>query len=391
MVVGMSVGGLAVISVNAASAMTVQQEGHDGNNLVSCGVLSTKQEVIAIAKGFSPCGGKGTATIWARSGATLPVIESMASGVVCSNQGLISTGRRHSPVPSEDVAHRVGTTVYYTRPLAVWGKTCYSAWVGRTEDGYLVAILKGCGNVETTHFPPTQPATPPAKPIVVCYLGTTPEYTIPTGYTVVSGNCVGTVQQTCATDNGSYNSVTGFCTVIVASCSSVTNVNLTGSSNNIIYVTNNGNCNTYVPPVVVTTPPPVIVVTPPPVVVVTPSPPTVTILTQPQEVSISGTTIVGSTPFKADVSGPSGDSLKVVLSAKYGSFQGSPYIFGGGLNQVNTTYYAPSELPPLSTINGVTTNWDTVTVTVYDTTSPLGLSASATVSFQILPPSTSRG
>jgi|GEM_PF-2885802 len=391
-------------SVSTAGASSVHLEGTDGNNIVCGGVHSVAQAIKYYNGAPDLCGHTDIGKIWTAMGITLPIIKAMFFGTVCSNQGFISSGRLMGPDPSQNVHRYYGGASLWTRPLAVWGVTCYSALKGYTEDGHTVAILTGCGNGETTQFPPAFPKPKPKPPVihhpkpkpkprpVVCYIGTTPEYSVPAGYSVISGNCV-SAEQTCVTDNGgAWNGVTGICTVTVSSCSDVTQVY---GNNNVVYVTNYGNCDVSPPPVVVVTPPPVIVVTPPPPTTTTtlppakPQPPTVTILTQPQEVSISGTTVVGATPFKSDVSGPSGDSLTVVLSAQWGSFPNSTFPFGGGMNQVNTTYDAPSELPPVSTINGVTTNWDTVTVTVYDTTT--GLSASASVSFQILPPSTSRG
>jgi hypothetical protein len=389
MVFGLAGGVLAVVSVNAASATSIQQEGQDGNNLV-CGGVHTLAKAIYIARGGSVRCANGTVErgigkIWAAMGMTLPVIERMKLGTVCANQGYISSGRQMGPDPSKNVRREVDGQIYYSRPLSVWGPGCYQAFKGHTEDGQSDAILTGCGNGETTRFPPSTPA-PVKAPVktVACYLGTTPEYSVPAGYTVESGVCVN-VQQECATDNGNYDSVTGICTIVVATCSNVNNVPVTGS-NDVVYITNYGNCNTT-PPVVVVTPPPV-VVPPPPPVVTPPSPPTVQILTQPQEVSISGTLIPGSTPFKADVSAPSGATLNVVFSAQWGSFPTSSFTYGGGMNQVNTTYDAPSELPPLSTINGVSANWDTVTVTVYETYDNTSTTVSANVSFPILPATT---
>lgn len=381
MVFGLAGGVLAVVSVNAASATSIQQEGQDGNNLV-CGGVHTHAMLMHIINGGSVRCANGTVErgigkIWEAMGITPEIAARMKLGTVCSNQGYTSSGRQMGPDPSKNVRREVDGTTYYTRPLSVWGPDCYQSWKAYGEAGQSDGIFTGCGNAVTTHYPPSGPA-PVKAPVktVACYLGTTPEYSVPSGYTVESGACVN-VQQECATDNGSYNSVTGICTIVVATCSNVTPVNVTNSTNVFVYITNYGNCNTA-PPVVVT-PPPVVVTPPPPVVVITPQPPTVNNLTQPQEVDVSST----YPNFCANTYASDSDVLTVVFSAQYGNFSTSSFDVSGVATKSCTTYYGPSDLPPLTTINGVTANFDTVTVTVHDNTT--GLTATSSVSFPIDP------
>jgi len=391
-VLGLSFGTLVVASGNAGASSSYR-EGQDGNNLV-CGGVHTLAKAIYIARGGSvKCANgtieRGIGKIWAAEGMTLQVIERMKFGTVCSNQGYLSSGREIGPDPSKNIRHEVAGITVYQRPLSVWGYGCYQWLHGFTENGESVGILTGCGNGEMRYWPPSRPS--PVR-TVACVLNGTPETSVPVGYTVQNGNCVSIAAQACVVNyGGQWNSVTGVCNVNQGTCDVFIVINGSGNTVNV------SSCNTTTttqPPTVTTTTTTTLPTTtttstttttlPPP----KPQPPTVQILTQPQEVSISGTDVPGTTPFSADVSAPNGDRLTVVFDAKWGSFPNSSFTYGGGMNQVITTYDAPSELPLPSTINGVTANWETVTVTVYDTTS--GLTASQSVSFPILPPSTTR-
>jgi hypothetical protein len=153
-------GATAVTAQAATTAHVVShaQEGQDHNNVV-CGGVPSKALLIKYASGGKDsCGHADIKAIWAADGITLPVAKSMVSGTVCSTGGFTSNGRQHSPVPSADKVHLIAGSTIYFRPLSVWGKTCYAAWVGHTEDGRTVAVLKGCGNGEATALPPSKPA-----------------------------------------------------------------------------------------------------------------------------------------------------------------------------------------------------------------------------------------
>jgi flagellar hook assembly protein FlgD len=230
--------GISVATASASGAAV--HEGQDGNNLV-CNGVHTKAQLKHYANGaVSKCvekiNGKEVkvtsrpSIVWQAMGITPAVASTMKSGTVCSNQGLISSGYFHGPVPSEDVLHRIGTTTFYTRPLAVWGRTCYSAWVGHTEDGQLVAILKGCGNAETTKLPPAHPVTVTPGP---------------------------TPAQSCVAKGGTWSSPAESCTTKTVTVTGNCNITVTvyGGSGTIT-VTNTivNSCNTTTPPV--TTPPP---------------------------------------------------------------------------------------------------------------------------------------
>jgi len=399
-VIGLSFGTLVVASGNAGASSS-SREGQDGNNLV-CGGVHTLAKAKYIARGGSvKCANgtveRGIGKVWAAEGMTLQVIERMKFGTVCSNQGYLSSGREIGPDPSKNVRHNVpGAFSVYSRPYSVWGYECAQWLHGFTESGESVGILTGCGNGLMRYWPPSGPS--PVR-TVACVLNGTPETSVPVGYTVQNGNCVNIAAQACVVNyGGQWNSVTGVCNVNQGTCDVFIVINGSGNTVNV----SSCNTTTTTQPVTTTTLPPTTTTSttttttlpkPPPTTTTTlptpkPLPPTVQILTQPQEVSISGTDVPGTTPFSADVSAQTGDRLTVVFKAQWGSFPNSSFTYGGGMNQVITTYDAPSELPPASTINGVTANWETVTVTVYDTTS--GLTASQSVSFPILPASTTR-
>jgi len=277
---GTSVAIFGATAVPASAAVHVSV-GQDGNNIV-CGGVPTLARAIFYAKGgINKCAnGKVHTDVgadWAARGITLQVVEKMVSGTVCGSQGLWSTGRQKSPDPSNNIATLVDHHIVYVRPLSDWGSgVCYSAWVGYTEDGQRVAILKGCGNAESTEkLPPVIAQLPPTVKTVACTLGTTPEYSVPAGYTVQNGDCVSSAQF-CATDEGgTWSGVTGICTVTVSNCSNVNNVTgSTGSGITNVYITETGNCNV--------TPTQTVVVTPPPTVVVVNTPPPPPVVPQPQ-------------------------------------------------------------------------------------------------------------
>jgi hypothetical protein len=225
--------GLSVVTASASGAAGIVHlhEGQDGNNLVCRGV-HTKAQLMFYAKGgVSKCvevlNGREVQFTFQASvayqefGITPQVAATMKSGTVCSTEGLTSSGRQHSPVPSEDVLHRVGTATFYTRPLAVWGRACYSAWVGRTEDGQLVAVLKGCGNAETTKLPPARP------PVTV----TTPP----------------TPAKSCVAKGGTWDSSAESCTTKTVTVTGNCNITVTvygGSGNITIINTITNSCNT---------------------------------------------------------------------------------------------------------------------------------------------------
>jgi hypothetical protein len=94
-------------------------------------------------------------------------------------------------------------------------------------------------------------------------------------------------------------------------------------------------------------------------------PPSAGNITQPQEVYVNET----YPNVCADVSAPSGHSVKVVFSAKYGSFPDSTFNYSGGFAHPCKTYHAPGDATPSGS--------DTITVTVYDITTGLNSSASS--------------
>jgi hypothetical protein len=150
----------APTSVNAGP-----HEGSGGNNIVCNGVPSKAVLMYYVNGGTDSCGHHDIASIWKSQGITPQVASMMHAGQVCSSQGLQSTGRHHSPNPALDRRMTINGTTFYVRPLAVWGSTCYSAWIGTTEDGRLVAVLMGCGNSEVTLAPPaSKPLPKPRKP-----------------------------------------------------------------------------------------------------------------------------------------------------------------------------------------------------------------------------------
>jgi hypothetical protein len=156
----------AISSRSEASAAAVNDVyGHiyDPNDVV-CNGVQTLNMAEELAEGKADaCGHKDIGEIWKLFGITPAVIKTMHSGVVYSNEGLISEGRDHSPDPKNDILVNLpvdGKREHiFIRDLAVFGDTDYDAWVGFTADGRLVAILKGCGNGETNHLPPQQPET----------------------------------------------------------------------------------------------------------------------------------------------------------------------------------------------------------------------------------------
>lgn len=152
--------GVTAKSAQAASQSSKTAQG-DLNNLVCSGGVYTKAKLLYYARGGKdPCGRK-VAAIWASMGITLGVAKTMHSGTVCSDQGWISSGHLHGPVPSEDTRHyATDGQSFYARPLSVWGATCYQAWIGYTEDGHEVAVLMNCGNGQCQKFPPKHPTTP---------------------------------------------------------------------------------------------------------------------------------------------------------------------------------------------------------------------------------------
>jgi hypothetical protein len=102
---------------------------------------------------------------------------------------------------------------------------------------------------------------------------------------------------------------------------------------------------------------------PPPV---KPTPPTVKNVTQPQEVYVNETY---PSNICADVSAPAGHNVKVVFSAKFGSFPDSTFNYSGGFARPCKTYHGPGDVTP--------TGHDVITVTVYDITTSLTDSASS--------------
>lgn len=156
-----TVGAFLLLAGNAlAAGSSGPREGSGGNNIVCNGVPSKAMLMYYAHGGTDSCGHHDIAAIWKSQGITPQVASLMHAGQVCSSQGLESTGRHHSPNPSLDRPVTVNGTSFYVRPLAVWGSSCYSAWVGTTEDGRLVAVLMGCGNSEVTEEVPTKPKTP---------------------------------------------------------------------------------------------------------------------------------------------------------------------------------------------------------------------------------------
>lgn len=161
-------------AATVAVPKTVNSEGHGGNSVV-CGGVPTKAILVRLANGGADaCGNRDIAAIWRSFGITPEVAKTMRRSTVCASGGWTSSGRRHSPQPSADRPRRAGSTVFFVRPLAVWGNTCYDAWVGTLEDGTQVAVLVGCGNPEFRGRPRPQPVSkkapvkpfpvPPAKP-----------------------------------------------------------------------------------------------------------------------------------------------------------------------------------------------------------------------------------
>jgi hypothetical protein len=96
-----------------------------------------------------------------------------------------------------------------------------------------------------------------------------------------------------------------------------------------------------------------------------PTPPTVKNVTQPQEVYVNET----YPNICADVSAPNGHNVKVVFSAKFGSFPDATFNYTGGLARPCKTYHAPGDVTP--------TGHDVITVTAYDITTGLDASASS--------------
>lgn len=130
---------------------------HSGNNLVAEGVHS-HAELMRLAKGGKDSVGHSDIDeAWARYGITPQVASKMVLGKVCSTDGLMSEGREHSPDPSADKPFYVNGSRIFERPLSVWGKTCYEAWVGEREDGQEVAVLVDCGNGEGRKVPEATP------------------------------------------------------------------------------------------------------------------------------------------------------------------------------------------------------------------------------------------
>ncbi len=163
------VGALAVLLLSVAPSFAA--EGRNGNNIV-CGGVPTKSELIRLANGGADkCGNKDIAAVWAAMGITPELAKTMRRGTVCASGGWISSGRQHSPNPSEDIAHTIdGHTVFF-RPLAVWGNVCYDAWTGVREDGIRVAVLVNCGNGETPKLPPKHKPKPKRVPVRIRKLG----------------------------------------------------------------------------------------------------------------------------------------------------------------------------------------------------------------------------
>jgi hypothetical protein len=155
-----------------AAVKSGPREGSDGNNIVCNGVPSKSMLMYYVRGGTDSCGHHDIAAIWASQGITPQVASMMHLGTVCSSGGFSSTGRHHGPNSALDRPVRVGGTLFYVRPLAVWGSSCYSAWIGSTEDGRIVAILVGCGNTETTG---SAPAPKPKSPTCVCKPKPTPK------------------------------------------------------------------------------------------------------------------------------------------------------------------------------------------------------------------------
>jgi hypothetical protein len=94
-------------------------------------------------------------------------------------------------------------------------------------------------------------------------------------------------------------------------------------------------------------------------------PPTVKNVTQPQEVFVNET----YANICADVSAPNGHNVKVVFSAKFGSFPDATFKYSGGFARPCKTYHAPGDVTP--------TGHDVITVTVYDITTSLDDSSSS--------------
>jgi hypothetical protein len=104
----------------------------------------------------------------------------------------------------------------------------------------------------------------------------------------------------------------------------------------------------------------------PPPTQLKPTPPTVKNVTQPQEVYVNETY---PSNICADVSAPADHNVKVVFSAKFGSFPDSTFNYSGGFARPCKTYHGPGDVTP--------TGHDVITVTVYDITTSLTDSASS--------------
>jgi len=366
-------------------------EGQDPNDVVAGGV-----ENVAEAEHIDETNANIRA-IWAQLGITKQVISTMHEGEVCADEGLISEGREHSPVPSEDTPVDIDGDVIFERPLSVWGNTCYNALVGHTEDGRLVAILNGCGNGEASALPP-KPQTP----------GKVEEYVVkeakdasgnllpetPTGTFVFLEQCkdgsINVSRKVVYNQDGEQP--LGECNVgskvIVKELTPLAGQWVDESAPRQIHAHANKGNNRFVfidrevgtpvtpptpavvPPVVVETPPvtvvtpPVTVVVPPPVATTPPSPPVITPYNAPPglEQGIEDTTY--DVFFQADA--PHGDTQQVVVTTNNGECaSASPAVL----------YQEPDLYESTISFGGDSCVGDDIVVTATDLDVNTGLSA----------------
>jgi hypothetical protein len=205
----------------------------------------------------------------------------------------------------------------------------------------------------------------PKKPVLTCEAQ---------GLITVAGNCVTQSQwarMQCESKGSGYqwDQNTNQCQQIQVVCGNV--VIISGDNNN---VTQGGNCDTQQPPCSCT-PPPCSTCTPPP-----PSPPAVSNVTQPQEGYVHET----YPNFKANVTAPAGDAVKVVVGARFGVGY-TMTITSSGADTVTGTYTAPTDLPFVWTPpswSGFTTadTWEQVHVVATDLTTGLSSTGRTNVS-----------
>jgi len=366
--------GFTTGTANAASAATQGQSAVstvDLNNLV-CNVpdrtgrigVYNKAKLLYYARGGKdPCG-RTVNKIWAAMGITSQVAKKMNLGTICASDGWISSGRRHSPRPSLDKPHHTGGQRWYSRPLWVWGDTCYRAWKGWTEDGHQVAVLESCGNGEFKKLPPKRHKHHQPTPSYSCTNLSLSSSSLQTGEAVTATVTYRSKRATFQSVDyswGDNSPMTNGGTSMAHTYNTAGQYTVRATVNFTLQTGKRKSATSAACSKPLT---------------VTPPPCTSSLVST---TTLNDLDAGGSSPnFKVTVATCAGESDTLVLTSRFGSF--SPNMFSTtGLNTYTSTYTAPGEVPQGDPTYNIPPGYDRVWAKLYNPSGELVDSSSQLV------------